>query len=225
MVTGRRDDGRLEIQLPADLPAEELFQRAGMMPIPPYIREGRGDEADASDYQTLFAQASGSVAAPTASLHFTPELTQALRDKGVQFIEITLHVGPATFLPVRTPTLSGHTLEPEPYWISPEAAEQLNRPTEGRTLCVGTTSCRALESAARLGNSIPAGSGLASLCIRPGDSFHYVKSLITNFHLPRSTLLALVSALGGYELIRKAYQEAVAHNYRFYSYGDAMWIV
>jgi S-adenosylmethionine:tRNA ribosyltransferase-isomerase len=221
-VVNRRPDGRLEIRHEGG-DMLELLSSAGSMPIPPYIRSGRADATDLVDYQTVYAQRPGSIAAPTAGLHFTPELLADLKQKGVEVATIELQVGPGTFAPVRSETLSGHLLEPERYAISSQVADQLNRPG-GRRIGVGTTCCRTLESAVGQDGRIQSGEGDASLLIRPGHAFRAVDSLITNFHLPRTTLLALVSALAGYELIQEAYQEAIRQRYRFFSYGDAMWI-
>jgi S-adenosylmethionine:tRNA ribosyltransferase-isomerase len=199
----------------------------GHIPLPPYIK--RPDTpADRERYQTVFARMRGSVAAPTAGLHFTPELLRALEEKGVERAEITLHVGYGTFKPVRTARVEEHTVDPERYEISSAAAAAITRAqgAGGRIIAVGTTTTRALEDAAVRGDGrVEAGAAAASLFIYPGHRFRIVGGLLTNFHLPASSLLMLVAAFAGRDLVMEAYREAVAERYRFYSFGDAMFVI
>lgn len=206
---------------------EDQIQKLGHIPLPPYI--GRADDASDRDaYQTVYAKVPGAVAAPTAGLHFSPEVIEALRNRGVETCEITLHVGPGTFRPVKTARIEDHAMESERYEISREAADSINRAlAEGRrVIAVGTTSTRTLEHAAGVnsGRIIP-GSGETNLYITPGFRFRVLSGLLTNFHLPRSTLLMLVSAFAGREFVLRAYQHAIEERYRFYSYGDCMLIL
>ena len=205
---------------------DRVVDRIGHMPLPPYI--ARPDEgADRERYQTVYARERGSVAAPTAGLHFTPELFERLAAHGVERTAITLHVGYGTFKPVRVEDVEAHVVDPERYTIAPDAAARLNaaRATGRRIVAVGTTTVRALESAGR-GGPIAAGDGLADVFLYPGGTpIAHVDALLTNFHLPRSSLLMLVCAFAGREAVLRAYHEAVAAGYRFYSYGDAMLIV
>lgn len=211
----------------AGVPADFLIDALGHIPLPPYIK--RSDTpADRERYQTIFARQRGSIAAPTAGLHFTPELIASLERRGVEHAAITLHVGYGTFKPVRVESVEAHVVDPEPYDISEATATRINCALdEGRrVVAVGTTTTRALEDAARRGGGrLAAGRGSASVFIYPGFDFVAVGALVTNFHLPRSSLLMLVSAFAGRERILAAYKEAVAQRYRFYSYGDAMLIV
>jgi len=223
---------RVALTPPAGLSVEQAVERRGAMPVPPYIHRGSPDEADpraAIDderYQTVFASSPGAIAAPTAGLHFTPELLDTLAARGVGIERLTLHVGPGTFLPVRDDTPEEHRLLPEAFAIPEQvpAAIARTRAAGGRIIAVGTTVTRALESQAAPGGSVTPGTGRCDLFIRPGYRFRVVDALITNFHLPRSTLLMLVSAFAGRERILAAYAEAVRLGYRFYSYGDAMLI-
>lgn len=207
----------LEFDSPVDL------CQLGEIPLPPYIHEPL---KDGERYQTVYARWEGSVAAPTAGLHFTPQLMEKIRAKGVQFLFIILHIGPSTFRPVRTEEVEEHTLEAEYGELSPSVAEALNRAKRGkrRVIAVGTTAVRVLETAYREGQ-IPPYKGWTDLYIYPGYRFRVVDALITNFHLPRSTLLLLVAAFAGKRLIDEAYQEAIGRGYRFYSFGDAMFIL
>ena len=196
----------------------------GQMPLPPYIEHRRaGDAADAADYQTLFAERAGAVAAPTAGLHFTPDLLQGLALRGVTLHRVTLHVGAGTFLPVKTDRTEDHRMHSEIGEVSPETAEALNavRSRGRRVVAVGTTSLRILESATSRDGVIAAFSGATSIFITPGYRFRAVDLLMTNFHLPRSTLFMLVSAFAGLETMQAAYAHAITSGYRFYSYGDA----
>ena len=210
-------------------PAENFFaniETIGHIPLPPYI--ARADSsADRERYQTVYAQEWGSVAAPTAGLHFTPEILSRIRERGIETAEITLHVGLGTFQPVRCERVEDHQLHSEAYSISTDAAQKINRARSAsrRIVAVGTTTVRTLEYAAIQGaGEIPAGSGEANLFIYPGYELQVVQALLTNFHLPQSTLLMLVCALGGKEDVMRAYEHAVAQHYRFYSYGDCMFI-
>ncbi len=204
----------------------ELIENIGHIPLPPYI--AREDcPFDRERYQTVYAQVRGSVAAPTAGLHFTPEILTKMRARGIETAEVTLHVGLGTFQPVRTDLVEDHHLHSEAYSISEEAAEKINRARceSRRIVAVGTTTVRTLEYAALQGTGeIRAGSGEADLFIYPGYKFQVVQALLTNFHLPQSTLLMLVCALGGKENVMRAYEHAVRERYRFYSYGDCMFV-
>ncbi|MBS1241841.1 MAG: S-adenosylmethionine:tRNA ribosyltransferase-isomerase, partial [Gemmatimonadetes bacterium] len=206
--------------------AEDAIQRHGRLPLPPYITRA-ADESDEDRYQTVFADREGSVAAPTAGLHFTPALLDALRRKGVRIGSLDLEVGPGTFKPVESDDLKAHTMHPERFEIPVDLADAIaaaHRAGRG-VWAVGTTVVRALESAAQDGGRVRPGPGETRLFITPGFRFKVVDHLVTNFHLPRSTLLMLVSAFAGTETIRAAYRHAVAERYRFYSYGDAMVII
>ena len=212
---------------PGGATVTSLIDALGHTPLPPYI--ARGDtSADRDRYQTVFARARGSVAAPTAGLHFTNDLLDRLRDAGIDRTAITLHVGYGTFKPVKADRVEDHLVDPERYTISDEAADRINRArADGRrVIAVGTTTTRALEDAARRhGGSVVPGTALAETFIYPGFAFQVIGGLITNFHLPKSSLLMLVSAFAGRERVLAAYREAVARRFRFYSYGDAMLIV
>lgn len=203
---------------------EELLDELGQMPLPPYITEKLEDK---ERYQTVYAREEGSAAAPTAGLHFTPELLRALRDMGVDIVEVLLHVGLGTFRPVKEQNIADHVMHSEYCEVSPEAAERINRAkVEGRrVICVGTTSCRTLESMADENGVLHAGGQWTDIFMSPGYSFRVVDGLVTNFHLPESTLLMLVSALIGREETLRAYEIAVAERYRFFSFGDAMLII
>jgi S-adenosylmethionine:tRNA ribosyltransferase-isomerase len=201
--------------------------RIGHVPLPPYIHR---DDAprDRERYQTIFAAARGSIAAPTAGLHFTEELAARLRQRGVAIVEITLHVGYGTFQPVRVDEVEAHRVEPEHFVIGDRTAEVINRALDERrrVIAVGTTTTRALESSAvEHRGRVAAGSGETGLFIYPGFPFQVISGLVTNFHLPRSSLLMLVAAFAGREQILRAYRQAVASGYRFYSYGDAMLVL
>ena len=223
-------DGLIRIAFQGPQSIDSLLEEKGMMPLPPYIRRKEKDrlfELDRERYQTVFAEKRGAVAAPTASLHFTEGLLAGLGQAGISVVPVTLHVGHATFRPVRTRDIRDHRLGYEAYDLSPETAQAIERAkSEGRrVVAVGTTVVRTLESVAGPKGEIKRGRGKTDLLITPGFSFKIVDALITNFHLPRSSLLFLVSAFAGLDLIRKAYQEAIAKAYRFYSYGDAMLIL
>ena len=202
---------------------EEILDRLGQMPLPPYITHQLQDK---NRYQTVYAKHEGSAAAPTAGLHFTPELLQAIEEKGVKVAHVTLHVGLGTFRPVKVEDVTDHHMHSEFYVVEEEQAKLINdtKAAGGRIICVGTTSCRTVESASDENGMIHAGSGWTEIFIYPGYRFKILDSLITNFHLPESTLLMLVSALAGKELMLETYQEAVKERYRFFSFGDAMFI-
>lgn len=217
--------GRI-VRLVTDLTVEVALDRYGHMPLPPYI--DRADEAlDRERYQTVYARTPGSVAAPTAGLHFTDDLLAGIEAKGVHRTAVTLHVGIGTFRPVEVDDPDHHEMHHEWYEVTPAAAEAINaaRDAGGRVWAVGTTAVRTLESAADEAGRVQAGQRTTDLFIRPPYRFRVVDCLITNFHLPRSTLLMLVAALGGYDRVMRAYDEAIAGDYRFYSYGDAMAVV
>jgi S-adenosylmethionine:tRNA ribosyltransferase-isomerase len=227
-VVGEGSEGTRVVAIEAPWPVRELMERHGLPPLPPYI--GRHDAPKPEDrerYQTVYAREDGSVAAPTAGLHFTPELLARLAGHGVPVHYLTLHVGPGTFRPIRAGRVEDHRLEAEPIDIPEATAEAVERARrEGRrVVAVGTTTTRALEWAAGEDGRVRAGTGPADLFIRPGHRFRVVDALVTNFHLPRSSLLVLVSAFAGRDSILAAYRHAMAGRYRFYSYGDAMLIV
>lgn len=203
---------------------EEVLDRLGEMPLPPYITHRLEDK---NRYQTVYAKYEGSAAAPTAGLHFTGELLEQIREKGVEVVCVTLHVGLGTFRPVKEENVLDHHMHSEHYQVSLEAAEKINRAKAegGRIVCVGTTSCRTLESAADEEGRVHPGSGDTEIFIYPGYRFKVLDALITNFHLPESTLVMLVSALAGREHVLRAYGEAVQEKYRFFSFGDAMLII
>ncbi len=206
---------------------DAALNAAGAMPLPPYIAAKRpADEADKTDYQTVFARHAGAVAAPTASLHFDAELLAALAAKGVQFTEVTLHVGAGTFLPVKVEDVTTHRMHAEWGHVSPRAAEEINatRAAGGRVIPVGTTALRLIETAARSGRA-EAWEGPTDIFIYPGFRFHVTDALMTNFHLPKSTLLMLVSALMGKDRMDRIYAHAIAEGYRFFSYGDASLLI
>ncbi|MDD4928673.1 MAG: tRNA preQ1(34) S-adenosylmethionine ribosyltransferase-isomerase QueA [Gallionella sp.] len=207
-----------------DAPVLDVLERLGRLPLPPYITHAAEDE-DEERYQTVFARASGAVAAPTAGLHFDDRMLQALRDKGVKIAYVTLHVGAGTFQPVRAEFVTEHRMHSERYEIPQATVDLIDaaRVAGGRVIAVGTTSLRALESAA-VDGGLKSGTGETRIFITPGYRFRVVDVLLTNFHLPRSTLLMLVSAFGGMDEIREAYRHAVEQQYRFFSYGDAMLI-
>ncbi|RGP36055.1 tRNA preQ1(34) S-adenosylmethionine ribosyltransferase-isomerase QueA [Pseudotabrizicola alkalilacus] len=206
---------------------DAALAQAGAMPLPPYIAAKRAPDAqDDDDYQTVFARHKGAVAAPTASLHFDAELLEALRAKGVQFTEVTLHVGAGTFLPVKVEDVATHKMHAEWGQVTPEAAAQINatKAAGGRVIPVGTTALRLIETAARTGRVEP-WEGPTDIFIYPGFTFHATDALMTNFHLPKSTLLMLVSALMGKDRMDRIYAHAVAREYRFFSYGDASLLI
>jgi S-adenosylmethionine:tRNA ribosyltransferase-isomerase len=220
----RHDDGSFTLSFQGDEPVEILLQRAGTMPLPPYIAGKRPtDERDAQDYQTMFAQKDGAVAAPTASLHFTAELMDAIHAAKIETATLTLHVGAGTFLPVKADDTDEHRMHSEWGSIDASTANRLNdiRKAGGRLIAVGTTSLRLVESAADESGVVQPFEGDTDIFITPGYKFKAIGGLMTNFHLPKSTLFMLVSALMGRETMQAAYAHAIAHEYRFYSYGDS----
>jgi S-adenosylmethionine:tRNA ribosyltransferase-isomerase len=245
------DGGRRIVRFNTTEDFNDLIDRIGRTPLPPYIKRDEEDRLDAERYQTVFASRRGAVAAPTAGLHFTPELLEEIKIRGIEVVEITLHVGYGTFQPVRSEQVEDHHVAPEAYIVDDESARRISRANrEGRRIIgVGTTTTRALESAAlqptrdkpvlnsplnrqSAQETTPAkkellsgGSGMTDLFIYPGFNFRVVSGLVTNFHLPRSSLLMLVAAFAGRELLLEAYRHAVKHEYRFYSYGDAMLVL
>jgi S-adenosylmethionine:tRNA ribosyltransferase-isomerase len=223
-VEHKAADGSALLHFNGDEPVELLLERAGRMPLPPYIASRRPtDEQDRSDYQTMFAREEGAVAAPTAALHFTPRLLGALDARGIRRETLTLHVGAGTFLPVKAEDTSGHQMHAEWGRIDEETASRLNavRASGRRVIAVGTTSLRLLESATGDDGVIRPFEGDTAIFITPGYRFKAIDGLITNFHLPKSTLFMLVSALMGLDVMKSAYGHAIADGYRFYSYGDA----
>lgn len=217
------EDGNRMIKFHYEGIFEEILDKLGQMPLPPYITHKLQDK---NRYQTVYARNEGSAAAPTAGLHFTKELLEKIKEKGVNVVSITLHVGLGTFRPVKVDKIEEHHMHTETFNISKEAADTINRArvAGGRVIAVGTTSCRTLESAAADDGTIPARSGDTDIFIYPGYKFKAIDCLITNFHLPESTLIMLVSALAGRDNIMNAYETAVKERYRFFSFGDAMFI-
>jgi S-adenosylmethionine:tRNA ribosyltransferase-isomerase len=223
-VAEKNEDGSALLHFHGDEPVELLLERAGRMPLPPYIASRRAvDAADRDDYQTMFARAEGAVAAPTAALHFTPRLLDALDERGIGRETLTLHVGAGTFLPVKADDTAGHQMHSEWGRIDAATADRLNRVhvSGGRLIAVGTTSLRLLESAAGEGGRIAPFEGDTAIFITPGYRFKAIDGLVTNFHLPKSTLFMLVSALMGLDVMQAAYAHAITSGYRFYSYGDS----
>lgn len=223
-VTGVTETGERIVKFAYEGAFEEILSRAGTMPLPPYIREKL---ADPERYQTVYSKENGSAAAPTAGLHFTPELLARIREKGIRIAEVLLHVGLGTFRPVKEENVLDHKMHSEYYEVSEEAAQTVNRAREegGRIVCVGTTSVRTLETAADANGVLRACRGNTEIFIYPPYKFKCVDALITNFHLPESTLLMLVSALCTREEMLRVYETAVRERYRFFSFGDAMLIV
>jgi S-adenosylmethionine:tRNA ribosyltransferase-isomerase len=224
IAAGKSEDGSVLLAFEGDEPVEALLERAGRMPLPPYIAGRReADARDSQDYQTMFAAEAGAVAAPTAALHFTPRLMTALAAAGVGHETLTLHVGAGTFLPVKADDTEGHRMHSEWGRIDAQVAGRLNaaRAAGGRLIAVGTTSQRLLESAADEAGRLRAFEGDTAIFITPGYRFRAVDGLITNFHLPRSTLFMLVSALMGLDVMKGVYAHAIEAGYRFYSYGDS----
>jgi len=224
-VMAKRDDGTIVVRF--DGPPEEL-ERVGVPPLPPYIAREAPRDSDKESYQTVYAAERGAIAAPTAGLHFTREILDDITARGIDIVRITLHVGLGTFKPVKVDDIAEHRMDSERYTISAEAAATLNRAREEQRpiVAVGTTSVRTLESAIRAGDGrFNAGSAETSIFITPGFEFRAVDKLLTNFHLPESTLIMLVSAFAGIETIKDAYAAAVAEKYFFYSYGDCMFVM
>ncbi|MBX3292994.1 MAG: tRNA preQ1(34) S-adenosylmethionine ribosyltransferase-isomerase QueA [Acidobacteria bacterium] len=227
VVVERTEEGGVIVGLECTGDIFETLERVGRTPLAPYIKRERGsDDTDRERYQTVYAKDRGSIAAPTAGLHFTPEILADVEQRGIEKVEVTLHVGYGTFQPVRAENLADHRVAPEAYEISDDAAAELNRALNEnrRIVAIGTTTTRTLEDCfARFGRIEP-GRREAELTITPGYQFKAVKALVTNFHLPQSSLLVLTSTFGGRQLIMSAYDHAVAEGYRFYSYGDCMFI-
>lgn len=217
------EEGNRLLQFSYDGIFEEILDRLGQMPLPPYITHQLQDK---NRYQTVYAKHEGSAAAPTAGLHFTKELLQEIEDKGVKLAHVTLHVGLGTFRPVKVENVLDHHMHSEFYMVEESEAEKINQTKRdgGRVICVGTTSCRTIESASDENGILKAGSGWTDIFIYPGYQFKILDCLITNFHLPESTLVMLVSALAGREHVLAAYEEAIRQRYRFFSFGDAMFI-
>ncbi|MDW8106885.1 MAG: tRNA preQ1(34) S-adenosylmethionine ribosyltransferase-isomerase QueA [Armatimonadota bacterium] len=220
-IESRLPNGIRIVRLVSSEPVEQVLPRVGQVPLPPYIHK---QLSDPERYQTVYARQPGSAAAPTAGLHFTPQLLERLKAQGVQIVYITLHVSLDTFRPLQSEQVEQHKMHGEWYTISPEAAEAINA-TRGRIVAVGTTSVRTLESAAVGKRTVQAGSAETHLYITPGYEFKVVEAMITNFHMPRTTMLVLVSAFAGREFVLRAYQEAIRERYRFLSFGDAMLIL
>ena len=218
------EDGGRKVRFHYNGVFEEILDQLGQMPLPPYIHEKLQDQ---TRYQTVYAREEGSAAAPTAGLHFTPELMERIRSMGVEIVPVVLHVGLGTFRPVKVEDVSQHHMHVEHYEVSPEAARRINqaRSNGGRCICVGTTSVRTLETVTGEDGLVKAQSGDTGIFIMPGYTFHATDALITNFHLPQSTLLMLISALMGREEALRVYEEAVRQRYRFFSFGDAMLIL
>ena len=219
-----KEDGNRLVKFTYDGVFFELLDRVGQMPLPPYIKEKLKDK---ERYQTVYSKEVGSAAAPTAGLHFTPELLDKLRERGVETGYVTLHVGLGTFRPVSAENITDHKMHAEHYYMPAATADLINRTKErgGRVIAVGTTSCRTIESVAQREGCFRESSGWTDIFIYPGYEFRGVDALITNFHLPESTLIMLVSALAGRENVLRAYKEAVRERYRFFSFGDAMFVV
>ena len=229
-VVEKKDEGKCLLRVEAEANSEEILETIGFAPVPPYIKRYTDLIQAAKDkqrYQTVYATQAGAVAAPTAGLHWTKELLGGLEERGIKAAYITLHVGEGTFRPVTTETIEGHKIHPEWFGIDEKNAGVINavKLAGGRIVAVGTTSVRTLESAAKETGTVSATSGPTELFIVPGYRFKMVDAMVTNFHLPRSTLLALVAAFAGLETILSAYRYAIEKRYRFYSYGDAMLII
>lgn len=226
-VINAADDGTRVIRFEKTENLREVIDEIGQTPLPPYIKRDQGTLAkDQQRYQTVYASERGAIAAPTAGLHFTPKVLEEIEAAAIKIAKVTLHVGYGTFEPVRVDDVAAHRVAPEQFTISDDAAKLINdsRNAGGRLVCVGTTTARAVESAASENGQVGACSGVADLTIIPGYKFRVVDALLTNFHLPRSSLLLLVSAFAGRDLILKAYRHAVTERYRFYSYGDCVLI-
>lgn len=223
-VVGIVEEGNRLVKFEYEGIFEEILDQLGQMPLPPYITHQLEDK---NRYQTVYAKHTGSAAAPTAGLHFTPELLKEIEEKGIDIARVTLHVGLGTFRPVKVDEITDHHMHSEFYQVDEEAAEKINRAKDSghRVICVGTTSCRTIESAADETGHLKPTSGWTEIFIYPGYKFKILDGLITNFHLPESTLIMLVSALAGREHVLAAYEEAVRERYRFFSFGDAMLIV
>ncbi len=228
-AVGRNEDGGWILKIAGDFDAKTVLENIGLAPLPPYIKRGRDISQAAIDrqrYQTVYARNAGAVAAPTAGLHFTAELMERLKAKGISIGHVTLHVGAGTFKPIKTETLAEHQIHSEKYQLDEKNAQIINIAVKngGRIIAVGTTAVRTMETIAK-GRTVEAQNGTTRLFITPGYRFKLVDAMITNFHLPRSTLLGLVASFAGLESVLNAYHHAIEKRYRFYSYGDAMMIV
>lgn len=223
VVEGVKPDGNRLVRFCYEGIFLEHLERLGTMPLPPYIKEKLQDQ---ERYQTVYSRNNGSAAAPTAGLHFTPELLKQIEEKGVEIVRVTLHVGLGTFRPVKEEEITDHVMHSERYTVTEEAAAKINaaRQRGSRVICVGTTSCRTIESTTDENHVTHAGSGNTSIFIYPGYQFKGLDAIITNFHLPESTLIMLISAFSSREKVLAAYEEAVRERYRFFSFGDAMFI-
>ena len=223
VVEGVKPDGNRLVRFCYEGIFLEHLERLGTMPLPPYIKEKLQDQ---ERYQTVYSRNNGSAAAPTAGLHFTPELLQKIEEKGVEIVRVTLHVGLGTFRPVKEEEITDHVMHSERYTVTEEAAAKINaaRQRGSRVICVGTTSCRTIESTTDENHVTHAGSGNTSIFIYPGYQFKGLDAIITNFHLPESTLIMLISAFSSREKVLAAYEEAVRERYRFFSFGDAMFL-
>jgi len=227
-VTGKLDDGKIQVRFYTDGDLFAAIDKYGRTPLPPYIkREKDAIDTDRERYQTVYASDRGAIAAPTAGLHFSNETFRQLADRGVETAEITLHVGYGTFEPIRVDNIAEHTVSPERFSITEQAASSLNSARkDGRKItAIGTTTTRALESSMKHHSEFSAGNDVADITILPGYEFRAISGLLTNFHLPKSSLLVLTSTFGGHDLIMDAYRHAVVERYRFYSYGDCMLIL
>lgn len=220
-------EGRTIVELEYEGDFEEILKRAGQTPLPPYIHRDEPLEEDRHRYQTVYARRSGAVAAPTAGLHFTEDMLDRLQHRGIQTVHLTLHVGLGTFQPITVEQVENHEMHSERYSLPPEAARSINeaRKAGGRVIAVGTTVVRTLETCATDDGTVQASSGSTDLYITPGHTFRVIDGLLTNFHLPKSSLLVMVSALAGRERLLEAYEEAIERDYRFYSYGDCMLLI
>jgi S-adenosylmethionine:tRNA ribosyltransferase-isomerase len=228
-ILDKESEGGCQLKIKTDANVETILEKIGFPPLPPYIKRGRDQSQAAIDklrYQTVYARHTGAVAAPTAGLHFTDELIEQLKQTGIHFAYITLHIGEGTFKPITTDNIEEHKIHQEQFRIDEKNAQIVNatRKKGGRIIAVGTTSVRVLETIAS-GSAVKAATGATELFIKPGYKFKMVDAMVTNFHLPKSTLLALVAAFAGLENILAAYQHAIEKRYRFYSYGDAMLII
>jgi S-adenosylmethionine:tRNA ribosyltransferase-isomerase len=226
-IVEKTADGKVIVRFEAAAGVDRLIDEVGQTPLPPYIKRDEGSDGDRERYQTVYAKQRGAIAAPTAGLHFTADVLGGVKDKGVDIAEITLHVGYGTFEPVRVDNVADHRVVAERYSIDDPTAQMLNDTKAGgrRIIAIGTTTTRALESNLAENASFSAGGHAAELTITPGYKFRAIDALLTNFHLPQSSLLVLTSTFGGHELIMSAYAHAVAERYRFYSYGDCMLVI
>ncbi len=224
-ILEKQEDGVCILRFDTNLPMMEALEEVGTLPLPHYIRRDEIQSVDKKRYQTVYAKNLGACAAPTAGLHFTEELLKELKSNGISHHFVTLHVGLGTFKPVKTDDIRDHKMHTESFYVDDENAKALSEVSSGRKIAVGTTCLRVLESIALSDKSIPSGNGDTNVFIYPGYKFKYVDHLLTNFHLPGSTLMMLVAAFAGHELIMKAYEIAIKEKFRFFSYGDAMLIL